>query len=56
MDPRSLGSISVYAYVLVGVGAGLLWPRAHGRQGFSFTAAAIAIAVMFVLRVFSLSS
>ena len=56
MDPRSLGEISYWVYMLVGVGAGLLWPRARGRQGFSFAAAAIAIAVMFVLRVISLSS
>jgi hypothetical protein len=56
MDPRSLGSITFYVYVLVGVAAGLLWPRARKRQGFSFTAAVIAMAVMFVLRVFSLTS
>ena len=51
MDPYTLGAIagSIAFYAFVGLVAGVLWPRARKRRGFSFIAAGVAIVVALAL-------
>jgi hypothetical protein len=51
VDPYALGQVvgSIVFYAFVGLVAGLLWPRARKRRGFSFVAAAIAIVIALIV-------
>jgi hypothetical protein len=51
VDPNALGQVvgSIVFYAFVGLVAGLLWPRARKRRGFSFVAAAIAIVIALIV-------